>query len=351
MERPSDRQAEAAEHRGSALRIRGPARSGKTSSLRIRAEGLASDPRRGAVLHLATAAAAGTTFFDLAAGILERHGRPRRILTTQEQEDVVAALLASEGPGQWPTLHPALAEPEFAPEVAGAVCAYQASFLGVEELRTHSHAAGTGALWEELAAFTDRYLDALRAAGDCDWAGALVEASLLLRRPDVRSAETDGLVAVLVDDWETGTFATNRLLTQLAGPAGDIEVTVAGNPATAVAGSTGASPAYLDRFVRRFAGARAIDLDAIGRSRPAATVVEGDGLGLALAAEHDRDAPWEDMVVIVRDRAELAPAVAALETAGIPAFAESATTRWEASGPRTPEAVGVVTLEVTPSRS
>jgi hypothetical protein len=302
-------------------------------------------------LHLAAASAQGMTFVDLARGILGRRASPVEVLAAGEQEALVAGLLVAEGPVEWPTMHPALSDPAFAPEVAATVCAYQASFLGLEELRTHAHAAGQLDRWEELAAFTDRYLEVLRARWARDWAGALVEASLLLRDPAVRRDETAGLSAVLVDDWETATFATNRLLSQLAGPAGDIPVIVAGNPATALRGSTGSSSAYLDRFPRRFAGADTVDLDP-RQPRPRPSVIDGDdGVVAALVTAAEAGMAWEDMAVIVRDRSRLAPTVAALRSRGVPAGAEPATTRWESAGPIPSVMVAVVPVEVTSSRS
>jgi superfamily I DNA/RNA helicase len=336
----------------SSVCIHGPARSGKTMLLAEWAQRLTPASARTRTLRIASSASCGSTFVDVACAILERHAAAGPVLTADEQEALAAGLLASEGPTEWPTLHPAIGDPAFALELAATVCAYQASFLGLEELRTHTHAAGQPDRWEELAAFAERYLDALRARGVRDWAGALVEASLLLRHPEIRRAETEGLAAVLVDDWETATFATNRILSQLAGPAGDVPVIVAGNAATAVSGSTGANPAYLARFPRRFAGARTVVLDQPTRPRPRPSVI-GDGgqLAGALVAAYGDGVAWEDMAVIVRDRSRLAAVVDALRTGDVPAQAESATTRWEPAGPVPPGVVAVATLEVTPSRS
>lgn len=346
----SDRQTEAADYRAGPLRVRGPSRSGKTTVLLERARRLAAEGP-GRVLVLAAARAEGPTFVDLAIEILGRHAVAPRALSAREQAVAVAELLGTEGAREWPTLHPDLAEPAFAAEVAATVCAYQASFLGLEELRTHAHAAGELERWEELAAFTERYQAALAEGGATDWAGALVAASLLLRDPKVRQAEVSDLRAVLVDDWETATFATNRLLTQLGGHGGDVHVTVAGNPATAIAGSTGGNASYLNRFVTRFTGAKAIELDQRGRSRPAATVVDDGGIAGMLQAEHEGGCPWESMAVIAHDGDAASVVATRLSDAGIPAVTEKALTRWEEPGPPVDEAVTVVALETTSSRS
>jgi superfamily I DNA/RNA helicase len=299
---------------------------------------------------LTSSSATGDTFFDLALAVIERHAGPVRILTAPEQESLVAELVGQDAADQWPALHEHLGDPVFAREVAATVCAYQASFLGLEELRTHTHAAGEAERWEELAGFTDRYLAALDERGAVDWAGALVRASLLLRDPLIRAREVASLDALVVDDWETATFATNRLLSQLAGAADGVTISVAGNPATAITGTTGASPSYLARFPRRFAGAEDVRLDSVGGERPAATVIGSDHIGLALKAEADRGVAWEDMAVVVRDRSAIDGALASLVAADVPAHAESATTRWETSIPVAAGTVAVVTLETSPSR-
>jgi hypothetical protein len=125
--------------------------------------------------------------------------------------------------------------------------------------------------WEELARFTDTYLDVLRERGLVDWGGALVRASLLLRDEDIAEAERGRFDRVLVDDYEAGSFASQRLLAQLAGHRGN--VTVAGNPEAGVWQPWGGSVSYLTRFDRRF-GAE-VDERLGGRRRAPADVEEG----------------------------------------------------------------------------
>jgi len=258
-------------------RIVGDFASGKTTALREEAA------RCEAPLVLcataASAAAFGSdarTFWDLAVDIISRHREPVRLLTTPEQHAIVASLQG---------------RPE--PEVADAVAHYQASFLGVEELRTHADAAGVGGPWEELATFADVYLDHLREQGLVDWGGALVQASLVLRDDEVAAAERGRFDRVLVDDYEAASFATQRLLAQLTGRGG--HVTVAGNPDAGVWAPWGGSVRYLTRFDRHFGAERDEHLDACYRSPVDTPADIGEADAVLVADPHLLDAVTADL--------------------------------------------------------
>jgi hypothetical protein len=239
-------------------RIGGGYRSGKTTRLRALARELL-DP----LVICATEAAAAefgmgaTTFWGVAAGIVARHHRPVRVLSSAEQRERLGGVWVQE------------------------IAQYQASFLGREELRTHAQAAGVYDHWERIADAADDYLARLDAAGEADWAGVLVRASLLLRHEDVLAAERARFSHVLVDDFEAASFATNRLLAQLVGFGGP--VAVAGNQAADLWRHLGGSPRYLDRFPSRFGAVQEVVLDAQYQS-------EGEGsVTLMLVAGGD---PW-----------------------------------------------------------
>ena len=179
-----------------------------------------------------------TTFWGLAADVLTRHASPVRILSTEE----ILQRFDDD-------------------DLAAAVCHYEASFLGLEELRTHAAAAGAAEQWEAVAQQAERNAVAMRDTGEATWASVLVQASLLLRDESVLEAERSRFDAVLVDDFEAASFATNRLLTQLAGFGGP--VVVAGNPDNAVWRHVAGTPAYLSRFPRRFGAVEDVHLEAM----------------------------------------------------------------------------------------
>lgn len=220
-------------------RIVGGYRSGKTTALRELADALAQPLVICATESGAAAFGHGaTTFWRLAADVLARHRDAVRILSSEEQR----------------------ARFEDA-ELADTVCHYQASFLGREELRTHADAAGVFDQWEAMASRADAYQDDLAQRGEADWAGVLVQASLLLRDEAVLAAERARFSHVLVDDFEAASFAANRLLSQLSGFGGPVVVT--GNPENDVWRHVAGSPRYLEQFPRRFGARREVALDAV----------------------------------------------------------------------------------------
>lgn len=199
-------------------RITGGYRSGKTTLLRS----LAAEYERPLVICATVAAAeafgfGATTFWGLACEVLGEPPPP-------------------------PMEHDPLAV---------AVCHYQASFLGIEELRTHADAAGVLDQWEHVAQQAEQW--------GPTWASVLVEASLKLRDEAVLDAVRSRFDAVLVDDFEAASFATNRLLSQLAGFGGP--VAVAGNPDNAVWRHVMGTPSYLARFARRFGAVEDVVLE------------------------------------------------------------------------------------------
>ena len=215
------------------LRVLGGFGTGKTTALRRRADRLRREGRRPLLLH-------HRDLVDLAVAILGRHGPSVALAPPELRRSIVAGLVEHD-----------------VDEVAAAVVAFQASFLGDEELRVHADAAGCLDVAEELIAVTAAYLRILGERGLVDAGGALVQASLRLREPAVVAAERERFDELLVDDFQLASFASQRLLTQLTGPAGPL--VVAGNADAAVSSDPLASAAHLDRFPRRF-GAATIEL-------------------------------------------------------------------------------------------
>jgi superfamily I DNA/RNA helicase len=284
-------------------RVAGGFGTGKTTALVARAEELRGRGQRPLVLGPGG-------LVDLAVDILRRHRDPAtRRLDGSARHDVVARLAAGH---PWPSLPGATDDPTFAGEVAATVLGFQASFLGDEELFVHADAAGQLPRWQDLAAFTARYLADLAERSEVDEAGALVQASLLLRDEDVCRSERERFDHLLVDDFQQATFATLRLVAQLVGRGGP--VTVAGNPAATLGSRLGVTGPYFDRFATRFAAATDIALDRPFRSPGIPTLrlvedeVDEEGV-VAEAVAGGRGLGLEDADIAILPRTRIAEAM------------------------------------------
>lgn len=235
--------SDVADHPAEPVRISGGFGSGKTTALRARAERLGVE----SVLFIGAGA---TSFVDVGLGILRRFAAVDGLIGSDDQAALFDELLAG-------------ADPSYRAEAMAAVVAYEASFLGREELRVHADAAGQLARWERLADLAEAYLAVLAERRLVDSAGAVVQASLLLRDDEVATEVRSRFDHVLVDDAEGLTFATARLLAQLTGPG--TSVTVAGNPNGPRGDDPFASGQHLERFARRFGATLDIELPGTWR--------------------------------------------------------------------------------------
>ena len=265
--------------------------SGLSTSLHARADRLRAEGRRPLLFGC-------SSIVGLALEILRRHGRPLSLLSGDEQVATVTSLLDDR-------------RRPLAGEIAAAVVAFQASFLGDEELRVHADAAGMLEVAEELIAVTARYLSRLQVRNRVDAGGALVAASLLLREGSVLDEERTRFDELLVDDFQLASFGANRLLSQLAGHRGAL--TVAGNPEAAVSSAPLASGLHLERFDRRFGAALDVRLDGAHRSPGVPTLRIVEEAEQARVAARDAIAQAEGLgidrtgtAVITRQMAEAA---------------------------------------------
>lgn len=275
-----DDQRRVVEHDGGPLLVTGGFGSGKTAALRARAERLRAEGRRPLLVQ-------HRELVDLAVGVLQRHGRAVQLVPPADRRRLVAELVDHH-----------------VEEVAGAVLGFQASFLGDEELRVHADAAGCLDVAEDLISITARYLQALAGRRQVDDAGALVQASLLLRDPTVLDAARARFDELLVDDFQLASFATNRLVTQLAGAGGPL--VVAGNVDAAVSSAPLASPVHLQRFGRRF-GATGIELSRCHRvaaGPPELRLLDAGDDGSAVAVATVRSFRGPSGVIVHREGVE-----------------------------------------------
>lgn len=306
------------DHRGGRCRVRGGFGTGKTTALRARAERLRDEGLRPLLLSHRELVA-------FAVDVLRRHGHDVSLVSDADQMALLAPML--DGTTDAP-----------ASDVARTLTAYQASFLGDEELRVHADAAGSLASAEVLIELTQRYLAAMRERGAVDRGGALVQASLALRDEAVLQAERDRFDELLIDDFQLATFGTNRLVSQLVGPA-DVPVTVAGNEDAAVSDEPLTSPVHLARFARRFGATLDVVLDTSQRAPgvPALRIVEDGREASGVPAEVVQQAgavgvPAEGVRTIERHTA--------VETVGdewpVVVVLGATSGRWPAPRPSTP---------------
>lgn len=300
-----DDQRRVVNHEGGPLLVEGGFGRGKSVALRARAERLRAEGRRPLLVH-------HRDLVDLAVAILGRHGRAVEVVRPADRRRIVAELVDHD-----------------VDEVAQSILGFQGSLLGDEELRVHADAAGRLDVAEELIAVTRRYLRALADRGQLDEGGALVQASLLLRDPGVCDAERARFDELLVDDFQLASFATNRLVTQLAGGGG--QVVVAGNVDAAVSTAPLASPVHLQRFARRF-GATRIELPRCHRvptGPPELRLLDSDEDASTVAVALVRSFRGPSAVIVHREGAEEFVG----QEAGLVTVHDATDGRWPAPAP------------------
>lgn len=273
---PADWETALATIDGPQLIVAGPG-TGKTTFLARRAAALLDHDvaparilvltfsRRGASrLREAIAAAAPdrisglnvSTFHSFAYRMLEAHGPALpgwttmpTLLTGPEHVSVVAGLLTSEEPADWPLpFRPLLTSRSFAEEVADFIMRSQEYLLDDGAL---AGVAAPRADWRGLPAFRTRYLEAIAESGRIDYGTLQAKAVELAGMSDVQNALSDQYHYVLVDEYQDTTAAQAALLDGLTGQRRNL--TVVADPLQSVYSFRGAELDNVDRFSERFA--------------------------------------------------------------------------------------------------
>jgi superfamily I DNA/RNA helicase/RecB family exonuclease len=250
--------------------------------------------------------------FHRALGYLE----PPRVLSAADQFARVHRMLKEEDPADWPTYGGLLHLRGFADQVRQLLLRAQEELVTPGDLLALAERTGQHR-WREIARFSERYRQALNAAGEVDFAGLLARAGEAVQPEDAPFAH------VLVDDYQDVTRSFERLLERLA-PA---SLVVAGDPEAHVFSFQGAT----DEPIRRFAeGFRAPVVELTTRHRGPEPEISGwraphaSEEHAAIARELRRihvqeGVPWRELAVITRRQdARAAALVRALEDAGIP---------------------------------
>jgi len=239
---PDADQARVLDHGRGTLLVTGPPGSGKTVMLRERFARLVESgvaPERVGFLTLNRRAAREArewllgrlrrsmpdlpvyTAHGLAFRVVGRRFRdlgydqPPEVLSAPEQYAVVRRMLREEPLGGWPRFAELLGVRGFAREVADFCLRAQERLLDPDELDALVERSGRDEQ-AEIAAFYRRYLGALAASGQCDFAGLLLQAARLLERG---IGGEDRFEHLLVDDYQDATFATEGMVRALGAAA------------------------------------------------------------------------------------------------------------------------------------
>lgn len=319
------------EHGTGPLRVRGRAGTGKTTALVARYLRLAREvpPSRILFVGRSREAVAGVrdavlpelaggfdalpiaTFGGVAFDVLARGGAWPRRISWSEQRALVRDLLAQEEPGNWPTLGHLLRRPAFVDEVVD----------GLSRWRTEpaADADDLDDAWRELTPFAAKYHAALETRDATDGPGLMARAAqAVIETPPPYEH-------VLVDDFETATAATARLLEALAASAASL--CVAANPDAAIGSRGGAAP----RHFAALPGAEVVLTQTFRTPSQPELVrcghpsIEPEVVAAELLAAREAGARWSDMAVLVRHPRRRARAITrALARHAIPASAVDA---------------------------
>ena len=386
------------DHRGGPLLVLAGPGTGKTTTIveavatRIEA---GADPERILVLTFSRKAAAelrtritarvgrtirepvARTFHSYAFGVLRRaavlRGEPApRLLTSAEQDAVVAVLLQgdaeSDGVSWPPELAAALGTDGFRDELRELLLRATERGIGSEQLAAWGRERGLPH-WEAAAAFADQYAGvtafttaARGGASGYDPAELVREAIEELREdPELLRAERERASWLFVDEYQDTDPAQVELVELLAGGGGDL--VVVGDPDQAIYAFRGAEPRGIVEFPARFRhrDGRPADRLSLGVCRRSGAellavsrrvaeglpgpwehrrLVPGEGVEPGAAEVHVFDSPamegafladtmrrahlldgvpWSQMAVVVRSAtASLAPVRRALTQAGVP---------------------------------
>ncbi|MGH8871913.1 MAG: ATP-dependent helicase [Acidimicrobiia bacterium] len=201
-----------------------------------------------------------STFHSLALRLLEAgSGSERPIpLTTPEQIGLVAELLATEDPDEWPVMYRGiLATPAFAAEVADFLMRCSERLLSPEALEERATARAD---WRGIPGLFRRYRRTLEESGRTDYATLLVSAVRLLGEPEGQDL-ADQYRYVVVDEYQDTSPVQAEIARLLSRPHGNL--TVAGDPYQSIYSFRGAELRNIAAFSEQHPGARRI---VLGRS-------------------------------------------------------------------------------------
>jgi superfamily I DNA/RNA helicase/RecB family exonuclease len=206
-----------------------------------------------------------STFHSFSSRLLEAHAPAAlgwtelpAILTGPEQIDLVAELLATEQPGDWPfPFRTLLHSRTFAGEVTDFILRARERLLTTDDV---AELAGLADDWRALPGFMRRYEASLSAAGRIDYGTLQFRAVGLLADPEVARAVADQYRYVIVDEYQDTTLAQAELLAGLTLPHRNL--LAAADPYQSVYSFRGTELHNVAEFPNRF---RSLDGQPAGR--------------------------------------------------------------------------------------
>lgn len=191
------------------------------------------------------------TFHSLALRLVETAGGRRPTpLTAPEQVAVVAELLASEDPSDWPLIYRGIiAGSGFASEIADFLMRCSERLLSPADL---DELTGLRADWRGIPGLFSRYRTTLEARGRTDYGTLLVSAVDLLRTDEGRTL-ANRYRYVVVDEYQDTSPAQAEMAGLLASEHGNLTVT--GDPYQSVYSFRGAELRNVAEFTEKYPGA------------------------------------------------------------------------------------------------
>ena len=194
------------------------------------------------------------TFHSFAYRLLETFAEreppsePPTLLTGPEQVALVADLLKTEIPSNWPSaLRRLLSSNTLAAEVSDFLLRCQERMIDRDQLRS---LVDLSPRWEAIPQFMDRYQGELKRRNRLDYGTLLARATALLDLAEVRQALSEQYRYVLVDEYQDTSAAQVHLLERLTSEHRNITVT--GDPYQSIYSFRGADLENVERFPARF---------------------------------------------------------------------------------------------------